>query len=92
MTASPGFPIIIMILIPVRHFIVPRLFTQQELLILDAPTANSDAVLVSIGGPLPEVKQEEGEVEGVSSRESGVKDEEGLGGFRRRIPQGGQET
>lgn len=44
----------ITILIPVRHFLVPRWFTAEELLVLDAPTANSAAVLVSLGGPLDE--------------------------------------
>ncbi|BGP44345.1 hypothetical protein JCM10450v2_000156 [Rhodotorula kratochvilovae] len=56
--AGIGFPVIITILIPVRYYLVPRLFTPEELLALDAPTANSAAVLVSLGGPLqPEYGQ-----------------------------------
>lgn len=51
-TAGIGFPVIITLLIPLRHFYVPRLFTPDELCLLDAPTANSAAVLVSLGGPL----------------------------------------
>lgn len=43
---------IIIVLIPVRHYWFPKIFTPEELAILDAPTANSDAVLVSLGGPL----------------------------------------
>lgn len=35
-----------------RHFIIPKLFTPEEIAALDAPTANSPAVLVSLGGPL----------------------------------------
>ncbi|BGP12253.1 hypothetical protein JCM10213_000054 [Rhodosporidiobolus nylandii] len=56
--AGIGFPVIITILIPVRYYWVPSLFTPEELLALDAPTANSAAVLVSLGGPLqPERNQ-----------------------------------
>lgn len=58
LAAGIGFPVIIIILIPVRYYLVPRLFTPEELLALDAPTANSAAVLVSLGGPLqPEYGQ-----------------------------------
>jgi len=39
--AAIGFPIIIMLLVPVRYFIVPRLgFTHQELNILDGSVAS----------------------------------------------------
>ncbi|KAG6832022.1 hypothetical protein H0H92_006058 [Tricholoma furcatifolium] len=39
--AAIGFPVIIMLLIPVRVFLVPKLpFTAQELAILDKPTAS----------------------------------------------------
>ncbi|GAA5840606.1 hypothetical protein JCM3766R1_000709 [Sporobolomyces carnicolor] len=50
--AGIGFPVIIILLIPLRHFTLPKFFTPFELSVLDAPTANSAAVLVSIGGPL----------------------------------------
>ncbi|GAA5882857.1 hypothetical protein JCM16303_002497 [Sporobolomyces ruberrimus] len=50
--AGIGFPVIIILLIPLRHFTLPKYFTPFELSVLDAPTANSAAVLVSIGGPL----------------------------------------
>ncbi|GAA5955163.1 hypothetical protein JCM8115_001870 [Rhodotorula mucilaginosa] len=50
--AGISFPIFPLALIPVRHFIIPKLFTPEEIAALDAPTANSPAVLVSLGGPL----------------------------------------
>lgn len=50
--AGIGFPVVITILIPVRYYWVPRLLTAEELAVLDAPAANSEAVLVSLGGPL----------------------------------------
>ncbi|KAF8073644.1 HCO3 transporter family-domain-containing protein [Lyophyllum atratum] len=48
--AAIGFPVIIMLLIPLRVFIVPRLpFTKEELAILDQPTA-SPFTMESVGG------------------------------------------
>lgn len=39
--AAIGFPVIIMLLVPVRYFIVPRLgFTEEELAVLDGPVAS----------------------------------------------------
>lgn len=39
--AAIGFPVIIMLLVPVRYFIVPHLgFTEEELGILDGPVAS----------------------------------------------------
>lgn len=58
--AGIGFPVIIILLIPLRHFTLPKYFTPFELSVLDAPTANSVAVLVSIGGPLEESEGQEG--------------------------------
>ncbi|GAA6018663.1 hypothetical protein JCM10207_009001 [Rhodosporidiobolus poonsookiae] len=58
--AGIGFPVIITILIPVRYYWVPSLFTPEELLALDAPTANSAAVLVSLGGPLQPERNQRG--------------------------------
>ncbi|QIX01394.1 hypothetical protein AMS68_006911 [Peltaster fructicola] len=53
-----GFPVIIIALIPLRWVVLPRIFTEEELLILDAPTADADVVLASMGGrpELPEVR------------------------------------
>ncbi|KAJ7695721.1 HCO3 transporter family-domain-containing protein [Mycena rosella] len=51
-TAAIGFPVIIMLLIPLRVFVVPRLsFTPEELAILDGPAA-SDFTMESVGGTL----------------------------------------
>lgn len=50
--AAIGFPVIIMLFIPLRVLLVPRLpFTKEELAILDAPTA-SPFTMESVGGSL----------------------------------------
>jgi len=56
--AAIGFPVIILSLIPLRWVILPRIFTEHELLVLDSPTADADVVLASMGGrpTLPEVR------------------------------------
>lgn len=48
--AAIGFPVLITALIPLRTFIMPKWFTEHELSVLDALTANNPAVLVSFGG------------------------------------------
>jgi hypothetical protein len=48
--AAIGFPVIIISLIPLRWCILPRIFTEEELLVLDEPTASADVVLASMGG------------------------------------------
>ncbi|KAM0216988.1 hypothetical protein ACHAQD_007707 [Fusarium lateritium] len=54
--AAIGFPVLIILLIPLRILIVPRWFTLQELQILDDFTATNKTVLASLGGKpaLPE--------------------------------------
>ncbi|MCJ1231723.1 hypothetical protein MMC12_008402 [Toensbergia leucococca] len=47
--AAIGFPIIILLLVPVRTFLLPRFFTPEELSMLDAPTA-SPFTMESVGG------------------------------------------
>ncbi|KAL8952095.1 MAG: hypothetical protein Q9222_001963 [Ikaeria aurantiellina] len=47
--AAIGFPIFILLLIPVRAFLLPKYFTREELAILDAPTA-SPFTMESVGG------------------------------------------
>ena len=49
---------VVLALIPLRHFVLPKSFTPYEHSVLDAPTANSVAVLVSIGGPLEDSEGE----------------------------------
>jgi hypothetical protein len=47
--AAIGFPLIILLLIPVRTFLLPKWFTNEELRVLDAPTA-SPFTMISVGG------------------------------------------
>ncbi|KAH7913423.1 HCO3 transporter family-domain-containing protein [Hygrophoropsis aurantiaca] len=50
--AAIGFPVIILLLVPVRTLLIPRLpFTSEELAILDGPTA-SPFTMESVGGSL----------------------------------------
>jgi hypothetical protein len=60
--AAIGFPVLIIALIPLRTFLMPKWFTQHELNVLDALTATNPAVLVSFGGTPPMMKdvKEEG--------------------------------
>lgn len=54
--AAIGFPVLIIALIPLRTFLMPKWFTENELLALDALTANNPAVLVSFGGTPAKMK------------------------------------
>ncbi|OJD32079.1 anion exchange family protein [Diplodia corticola] len=47
--AAVGFPVFILLLIPVRTWVLPRWFTAAELAALDAPTA-SPFTMESVGG------------------------------------------
>ena len=47
--AAIGFPVIILILIPIRSFLLPLWFTREELNALDGPTA-SPFTMESVGG------------------------------------------
>ncbi|KAK6079422.1 anion exchange protein 4 protein [Seiridium cupressi] len=47
--AAIGFPVFILALIPVRALLLPKMFSREELGILDAPTA-SPFTLESVGG------------------------------------------
>jgi len=55
--AAIGFPVIIILLIPVRTFVMPRLFREEELRALDAPTAGP-FVMESVGGTYGEDSSE----------------------------------
>ena len=48
--AAIGFPVLIIALVPLRWKILPLMFTARELAIMDAPTADNDVVLASLGG------------------------------------------
>ncbi|MCJ1244116.1 hypothetical protein MMC30_001314 [Trapelia coarctata] len=52
--AAIGFPIFILLLIPVRTFLLPKYFTAEELSLLDAPTA-SPFTMESVGGNFGEI-------------------------------------
>ena len=47
--AAIGFPVFILVLIPIRTFLLPRWFTYEELSALDGPTA-SPFTMESVGG------------------------------------------
>ncbi|KAF8755067.1 HCO3- transporter family [Rhizoctonia solani] len=50
--AAIGFPIVIMLLVPIRTLVIPRLpFTDRELAVLDGPTA-SPFTMASVGGSI----------------------------------------
>jgi hypothetical protein len=55
--AAVGFPIIILLLIPVRALLLPRIFHPDELMALDEPTA-SDFTMEGIGGSWGGVDQQ----------------------------------
>ncbi|KAM0249860.1 hypothetical protein ACHAQJ_008869 [Trichoderma viride] len=55
--AAVGFPIIILLLIPVRALLLPRIFRPDELMALDEPTA-SDFTMEGIGGSWGGVDQQ----------------------------------
>ncbi|KAI5297070.1 hypothetical protein KEM55_005179, partial [Ascosphaera atra] len=67
--AAIGFPVIILFLIPVRSFILPKWFTREELALLDAPTA-SPFTMESVGGQ-HDYTTEEAETSSIT-RDNGV--------------------
>jgi hypothetical protein len=48
--AAIGFPVIVTALIPFRVYVIPKIFTREELEIMDALTATNEVVLASLGG------------------------------------------
>jgi hypothetical protein len=70
--AAIGFPVLIIALIPLRTFLMPKWFTAQELDVLDALTADNPSVLVSFGGT-PSGMKADGPMEGGAG---GLRDEE----------------
>ena len=54
--AAIGFPLIILLLIPFRTFVLPKWFTDEELRLLDAPTA-SPFTMISVGGNYGEIEE-----------------------------------
>ena len=78
--AAIGFPVLIIALIPLRTFLIPRWFSEHELNVLDAFTADNPSVLVSFGGTPSGMKRgpmsEEGHSSGRDEEESGIEEEE----------------
>ena len=76
--AAIGFPVLIIALIPLRTFLMPKWFTKRELNILDNLTADNKAVLASLGGRpagIGDEKDEDGEPGGEEidpERRSGI--------------------
>lgn len=88
--AAIGFPVIITALIPFRTYMIPKMFSAEELSILDALTADADVVLASLGGK-PVMREER-----MSSSEESIDEEKDMeavgdehsssGGVRQRYP------
>lgn len=55
--AAVGFPIIILALVPIRTWVLPRWFGEEELRVLDQPTA-SPFTMISVGGNYGESGEE----------------------------------
>ena len=71
--AAIGFPIIILLLVPVRTFLLPRYFTQEELSLLDAPTA-SPFTMESVDGNFGEIIDPTPTASGAEAGSGGVRD------------------
>jgi len=69
--AAVGFPIIILLLIPFRTFVLSKWFTQEELSLLDAPTA-SPFTMISVGGNFGEDLDEVAEMQVASGEDTAV--------------------
>ncbi|KAF9895157.1 hypothetical protein FE257_000059 [Aspergillus nanangensis] len=71
--AAIGFPVIILLLIPVRAFLFPVVFGPEEMRALDAPTASA-FVMESVGGVHGYEDEEEGEGEDSAGGDHAVPD------------------
>lgn len=49
-SAAVGFPVIILALVPFRWGVLPKIFSNTELSVMDELTATGDVVLASLGG------------------------------------------
>lgn len=67
--AAVAFPVVIVALVPVRMYILPKWFSQQEIRALDAPTA-SPFTMVSVGGNFGEDGDEVAGATAVQSSEA----------------------
>ena len=93
--AAIGFPMLIILLIPLRWFIMPRLFGLEELKVMDELTATNEVVLMSLGGKpdRPEMVREKQKHTGdfVDAEEKGERQEHKRDG-RANIHVGGEST
>lgn len=64
--AAIAFPIIVLSLVPVRTFLLPKYFSPEELTILDAPTA-SPFTMESVGGNFGEDASPDGSGESTAT-------------------------
>jgi hypothetical protein len=76
--AAIGFPVIVTALIPFRVYVIPKLFSREELEILDALTATNEVVLASLGGR-PVMREEMGMDSEDTVEEETEKEDEGGG-------------
>jgi hypothetical protein len=85
--AAIGFPVFILLYIPMRTWLMPRIFTNEELGVLDAPTA-SPFTMESVGGNHGEavvpLEVENGMSSGVESSDAERGEGMGGGGASRR--------
>lgn len=76
--AAVGFPIIILLLIPVRTFLLPKWFTAEELRVLDAPTA-SPFTMISVGGNYGEEEEDPQPTPGQSGEDTAIPSRDEIG-------------
>jgi len=50
--AAVGFPVVVLLLVPLRAALLPRLFAEHELALLDAPAASEFTMESAGGGPV----------------------------------------
>ena len=83
--AAIGFPVFILLLIPVRTFLMPKWFRPEELRALDAPTAGA-FVMESVGGAYGEDPDSNGNVDsGLESTEGDAQSSHPLSGQESAI-------
>ncbi|KAF2009183.1 HCO3 transporter family protein [Aaosphaeria arxii CBS 175.79] len=76
--AAIGFPVLIIALIPLRTFLMPKWFTRKELSVLDSLTAKNKAVLASLGGRPQDIgyfdegEEAAGAIEGIDSERDNI--------------------
>ncbi|CAF9922828.1 MAG: hypothetical protein ALECFALPRED_002237 [Alectoria fallacina] len=84
-----GFPVLIIALIPLRWKVLPMIFTAKELRIMDAPTADNEVVLASMGGKprMPKGKEDEdGETDSPGGRHSADAQQNKWSAAERGVP------